>query len=62
MLAKPTTLQLQTRNGPIQIVGIPWPTRNAISISDKHMQKSAGEITEYISHAVAHIIKDAAEK
>jgi len=62
VLAKPATLQLQTRNGPIQIVGIPWPTRNAISISDKHMQKSAGEITEYISHAVAHIIKDAAEK
>lgn len=62
VIAKPTTLQLQTASGPIQIVGIPWPTRNAISISDKHMQKSAGEITEYISHAVAHIIKDAAEK
>lgn len=62
VVAKPTTLQLQTAHGPIQIVGIPWPTRNAISISDKHMQKSASEITEYISHAVAHIIKDAAEK
>lgn len=62
VVAKPTTLQLQTASGPIQIVGIPWPTRNAISISDKHMQKSAGEITEYISHAVAHIIKDSAEK
>ena len=62
VIAKPTTLHLQTRNGLIQIVGIPWPTRNAISISDKHMQKTAGEITEYISHAVAHIIKDSAEK
>lgn len=62
VIAKPTTLTLQTTNGPVQIVGIPWPTRNAISISDKHMQKSAGEITEYISHAVVHIIKDAALK
>lgn len=62
VIAKPKTLHLQTRNGPVQIVGIPWPTRNAISISDKHMQKSASEITEYISHAVAHIIKSEAEK
>jgi exonuclease SbcD len=61
VIAKPTTVRLQTRNGLIQIVGIPWPTRNAISIADKHMHKSAGEITEYISQAVAHIIKDAAE-
>ena len=40
VVAKPTTLKLQTTHGPIQIVGIPWPTRNAIALSEKHMQKS----------------------
>ncbi len=62
VIAKPTTLVLNTRKGPIQIVGIPWPTRNSIAVSDKHSQKSAAEITQYISQAVVHIIQDMAKK
>lgn len=62
VIAKPTTIHLETKNGPVQIVGIPWPTRNTISISDKHVHKSATEITKYISDAVTHIIKDHAKK
>ena len=53
---------LQTKSGPIAIVGIPWPTRNTISISDKHAHKSASQITEHISQAVAKIIQHAAEQ
>ena len=62
VIAKPTSFVLKTKSGPIQIVGIPWPTRNTISIANKHLHKSAIEITEYISKAVAHIIKDFAQK
>jgi exonuclease SbcD len=62
VISKPTTIKLETKNGPVQIVGIPWPTRNTISISDKHIHKSATEITQYISQAVALIIKDHAQK
>ncbi len=62
IIAKPTTLTLSTKSGPIQIVGIPWPTRNTISVSTHHVLKSATEITQYISQAVAHIIKDCAKK
>src|SRR5579872_6560926 len=62
VIAKPTSLVLDTRHGPIQIVGIPWPTRNSIAISDKHSHKSATEITQYISQAVVHIINDMAQK
>lgn len=58
---KPRTLKLQTRNGPIQIVGIPWPTRNTISLSNKHRFKSAIEITQYLSNAVGAIIKKLAD-
>lgn len=56
VIAKPTSMILQTKNGPIQIVGIPWPTRNTIAVSEKHILKTAAQITEYISNAVGKII------
>lgn len=62
VLDKPATLKLETKNGPIQIVGMPWPTRNTIALSEKHILKNASEITTYISQAVASIIKNMAEK
>ena len=62
VMSKPTTLMLQTKNGPINIVGIPWPTRNCISISSKHLMKSSADISTYISRAVVAIIKDLADK
>ena len=54
--------RLQTKSGPIQIVGIPWPTRNTIALGDAHLFKSTSQITEYISKAVNAIIQDLAAK
>jgi DNA repair protein SbcD/Mre11 len=62
VIAAPTILELQTKGGPVCIVGIPWPTRNTITLSTKHAYKSATEITDYIAQAVAHIVKSFAEK
>jgi len=62
VMAKPQTLVLPTKSGPIQIVGMPWPTRNTIALSNAHLNKSNAHITEYISHAVASIIADQAKK
>jgi DNA repair protein SbcD/Mre11 len=62
VFAKPGSMVLQTKNGPITIVGVPWPTRNSIAIADKHLEKSNSELTEYISRAVARIISDYAQK
>jgi exonuclease SbcD len=62
VFSKPGTITLKTKKGPINIVGVPWPTRNTIAIADKHKEKSASELTEYISRAVAHIITDHAQK
>jgi exonuclease SbcD len=62
VFSKPGTITLQTKSGPITIVGIPWPTRNTIAIADKHLDKSNTQLTEYISKAVAHIISDYAQK
>lgn len=62
IIAKPASFVLETKNGPIQIVGIPWPTRNSISISKKHALKSATELTEYIAQAVSKLINNFAEQ
>lgn len=58
VMAQPELLILETKSGPLQIVGIPWPTRNTISINKKHLHKSSEEITMYIAEAVATIIQD----
>jgi DNA repair protein SbcD/Mre11 len=62
VFSKPGSITLTTKNGPITIVGVPWPTRNTIAIADKHLEKTNSELTEYISKAVAHIISDYAQK
>ena len=33
VIAKPAIINLTTKNGPVQIVGIPWPSRNNIALS-----------------------------
>jgi len=62
VIAKPTILPLKTKSGLVNIVGIPWPTRNTITMSNQHLYKTGIEITEYISKAVASIISDCARK
>lgn len=62
VFSKPGAITLQTKNGPIVIVGVPWPTRNTIAISHAHLDTSHTQLTEYISKAVAHIIKDYSQK
>jgi DNA repair protein SbcD/Mre11 len=62
VMSKPELLTLQTKSGPVQIVGIPWPTRNTISINKKHLSKTPDEVTTYISEAVATIVQDFAQK
>ncbi len=56
VISKPTALRLETKNGPVQIVGIPWPTRNTLALHNEHQHLSATEITEYISTGVTKII------
>lgn len=62
VIAKPAVINLVTRNGPINILGIPWPTRNSLSLDNKYIYKSATEITTYISRAVSQIIAQEASQ
>lgn len=59
---KPAIINLKTKNGPVNVVGIPWPSRTSIAINSKHLLKTAAEITDYISKAVSSIIKDFAQQ
>ncbi len=62
VFSKPDILKLKTKNGDVQIVGIPWPTRNNIITDQKFHLKSSKEITAYLSQAVGEIIKNFADK
>jgi DNA repair protein SbcD/Mre11 len=56
VLSKPQVLHLRTKSGPVSIVGIPWPTRNTISVANEYLTKSASEITQYIAKMVSKLI------
>lgn len=60
--SKPRIILLNTKNGPVQIVAIPWPTRNSIAINNEYLNLNQFEITKYISQAVCKIIQEFASK
>ena len=62
VISQPQTVWLETKNGPVQIVGIPWPTRNSLALSNKHTLSTAQQISAYISQAVGMIIEHEASK
>ena len=62
VIAQPQTIRLETQHGPVQIVGVPWPTRNSLALKDKHVFTSSAQMTAYISQAVGAIIEHEASK
>lgn len=60
VISKPTAFVLQTKSGPVQIVGIPWPTRNAISLNMQYNGANSQELTQHISNGVGKIISSLA--
>ncbi|MFC1842324.1 exonuclease SbcCD subunit D [Candidatus Dependentiae bacterium] len=62
VVCKPEIINLKTKNGPLQILGVPWPTRHTIAISDKHITKSHKDIVSYMSKSIGNIITSFAKK
>ncbi len=60
VVAKPTVINLQTTQGPINIVAIPWPTRNTIALSSP--VQTASSITDYLSQQVGNLIAHYAQQ
>jgi exonuclease SbcD len=62
VFSKPSIMRLETKNGPVQIVGIPWPTRNNLVAHEAHSAKPHAEIADYIAQQIGHIIAELAAK
>lgn len=62
VIAKPTSFVLETKSGPVQIVGIPWPNRSNITVSQHNSSKSSTMITDYIAESIGILIQDFASK
>ncbi len=62
VFSRPALQTIQTKNGPVQIVGIPWPARNNVVTHEDHRHKSATEITSYLSERIGQLINQFAEQ
>lgn len=62
VISQPTTIKIETKSGPVQVVGIPWPTRSILALNNRYIQHSAHELADYIGTALASIIKQHAEQ
>lgn len=62
VFSKPDLLVIQTKSGLVQIVGIPWPTRNHIVAQHVHRLKNHAEIAGYIAEKVGEIIASFAQQ
>lgn len=55
VIAKPATIQVMTKSGPVHIVGIPWPSRSTVALN-AGSESSSEEVSSYISSGIARII------
>lgn len=62
VIAQPQTINLVTKNGPVNIVGVPWPTRHSLALNSKHLYSTSTQMSGYISQAVNAIIEHEANK
>ncbi len=62
VFSKPDLITIQTKSGPMQIVGVPWPTRNHLVAQQAHRSKTHTEIAAYISERVGEIIHGFAQQ
>jgi exonuclease SbcD len=60
VIAKPTSFLLSTKSGPVQIVGIPWPSKSTVSLAQQH--STSFEATDYISSRLASLISHYAQQ
>lgn len=62
VVAKPQIISLTTASGPVNIVGIPWPSRATLALSAQHLQTSGVDISLYLGQSVAKIIAHLAQQ
>jgi len=62
LFSKPESKVIQTKSGPVQVVGIPWPLKNNLVAKNDHRLKDPGQVASYISEKVGLIIQTLADE
>lgn len=61
VFSRPEAKCIQTKRGPVNVVGIPWPTRNTLVANEQHRFKDNQEVALYLSARVGDIIQALAQ-
>lgn len=61
IIQKPSIVRLVTQGGDINIVGVPWPTRNTVMLKDEHILNNSSTITRYIEQRLTELIQQLAD-
>lgn len=61
VFSKPEAIKIETKSGPIQVVGMPWPNRHNLAINATQNITNATQLTQHISDSLAHITQQLAE-
>ena len=56
VFSKPELRVIKTKRGPVQVLGIPWPTRNHVVTHEQHRHKNNTEVAAYIAELVGTVI------
>ena len=62
VIRRPEILRIDTANGPVQIAGLPWPTRNILRTHDEYRDLPQEEITGAIQEICAAQINEFARQ
>ena len=62
VIRQPALLRLDTRSGPVQVAGLPWPTRHLLLTRDEYKDLSQEAITEKIQEICSTLIEDFARQ
>ena len=62
VFSNPDLIKIKTKNGYIQIIGVPWPTRSNLKIKESFKNKKNKDITQYLARHTAKKIKELHEK
>ncbi len=61
VISRPTSMQISTKQGPVSIVGIPWPSRATVNLNQS-ITARAEDISELISTTLADYIAQTAQE
>lgn len=54
---KPEVIPIETRDGPVQVVALPWVTRSALLARDEYKNKNLEEINQLILDRITNIVE-----